>query len=413
MKHPELKAAIEKLNAKRASLKNTLDVARDESGEVDPEKVNLPSGSDFRDWFIAQNKELEDLHADVEAKKTFAAVADEAFADPMALESIDGPVTAQQVRSFGDVFAESAAYQNRTGSIGPQSTLQLDVRNTLFQRTAGHAPESTRTGYVDLSPQRPLAVLDLIPTMTTSQSSEKFMRETTFTPTNIVEKAESATFGEAALALTEVVLPVEKIPAWLPVTDEQLEDVDGIREYIDGRLTYMVRRRLDGQIVAGDGSTPNLEGTENVTGIQTQALGADTTADAAFKLFTKIMDDADGATAGGDAEPSAFIIRAAKWQAVQLERTTDGIYIWGSPSEANRPVLWGVPGVLSNAVTATKLVAGDYAQHSYLKVKRDVDVQISNSHSDFFINGKQAIRADVRVVMVHLRPSAFGEVTGL
>jgi hypothetical protein len=69
--------------------------------------------------------------------------------------------------------------------------------------------------------------------------------------------------------------------------------------------------------------------------------------------------------------------------------------------------------VLTNGVTSTKAVIGDYRTHSYLAVKRGVDVQVSNSHSDFFIKGKQAVRADVRVAMVHLRPAAFGEVTGL
>lgn len=412
MKHPELKAAIEKLNAKRKELKDTLDSARDDAGEIDPAKVSLSDGENFRDWFITQNKELEDLHGKVEEKKAFARVVDEAFGDPMALEGIeDGGAPSTRPKSFGELFVASAAYKDRTGASGPQSTLEMDVRNTLFERTAGYAPESVRTGYVDLSPERRLSILDMVPTFPTSQSSEKFMRETTFTPTNVVEKAEGAAFGEPVLALTEVTLPVEKIPAFLPVTDEQLEDVEDAQAYVEGRLTYMVRRRLDGQIVAGDGSTPNLEGTENVTGIQTQALGSDTTADAAYKLFVQIMDDADNS--GGDANPSAFIIRPAKWQAVQLERTTDGVYIWGNPSDVNPVRLWGVPGILSNAVTATKLVAGDYAMHSYLKVKRDVTVQISNSHSDYFVKGKQAVRADVRVVMVHLRPTAFGVVTGL
>jgi hypothetical protein len=40
-------------------------------------------------------------------------------------------------------------------------------------------------------------------------------------------------------------------------------------------------------------------------------------------------------------------------------------------------------------------------------------VQVSNSHSSFFIEGKLAIRADVRLAVIFYRPKAFGTVTGL
>ncbi|MEX0843404.1 MAG: hypothetical protein WD120_03565 [Gemmatimonadota bacterium] len=46
-------------------------------------------------------------------------------------------------------------------------------------------------------------------------------------------------------------------------------------------------------------------------------------------------------------------------------------------------------------------------------VRRGIEVQISNSHSDYFVKGKQAIRADMRVALVIYRASAFSEVTGV
>jgi len=168
----------------------------------------------------------------------------------------------------------------------------------------------------------------------------------------------------------------------------------------------MVRQRLDSQALVGDGTTPNLKGTENVTGIQTQALGTDPIPDAIYKLFTKIRDD-------GFAEPSVVFIRPSKWETVRLMRTADGIYIWGHPAQAGPETIWGAPVVQTTAVTATKAVAGDYAMHAFLAVRRGIDIKVSNSHSTFFVEGKQAVRADIRVAMVHVRPKAFGTVTGL
>ena len=148
-----------------------------------------------------------------------------------------------------------------------------------------------------------------------------------------------------------------------------------------------------------------------MTGIQTQALGVDPIPDALYKLFVAIGDDADAS--GGDGEPSVVFIRRAKWQTVRLMRTADGIYIWGSPSEVGPQRIWGVPVVLTNAVTASKAVTGDFTMHTSLYVRSGVDVQISNSHSTYFVEGKQAVRATLRVAFVTYRPAAMGTLTGL
>jgi len=66
---------------------------------------------------------------------------------------------------------------------------------------------------------------------------------------------------------------------------------------------------------------------------------------------------------------------------------------------------------MSSPTENTALV-GDFS-FSELAQRRGIDVQISNSHADFFTNGLQAIRADVRVALVIYRPAAFATVTGI
>jgi HK97 family phage major capsid protein len=192
---------------------------------------------------------------------------------------------------------------------------------------------------------------------------------------------------------------------WLPVTDEQLEDVGEASAYLNNRLPFMLQQKVDAQALLGDGIAPNLLGTENVSGIQTQALGADPIFDAAFKLFRKIRDN-------GFAEPNAFVIAPSKWETVALTRTADGLYILGNPASDIPTRLWGVPGLQSVAGTSTKLTAGDYRNFSGVYVRRGIDVQIGYNNDDF-TKGQLSIRADVRIAIVHFRPKAFGTVTGL
>jgi len=401
--YPALKDAYNELQGKRQALADIFDAARNAEGEIDLSKTGLTV-----EEIKNRNEELNTLKDAFEAKRQEAIAQEHAKAAGGTVEPETGMVSARPV-SLGRAFVESEAFKGyRPGSgVGPIASLKYaDVRNTLFQTSAGWAPESMRTGRVELFPTRPAPhVVDAFPQVPTSQAAVKYMEETTFTNA-AAETAEAGAYPEAALVLTERSRVVEKVAVWLPVTDEQFEDVEGAEAYVNNRLPFMLRQRIDSQVLVGNGTSPNLLGTENVSGIQTQALGADPLFDAAYKLFRKIRDD-------GFAEPSVFFIRPEKWETARLARTADGIYILGNPGDAAPVRLWGVPGIETVAPTATKLVAGDYANFSELRIRRDIDIQVTNAHSDFFVNGKLAIRADVRLAAIHYRPKAFGVVTGL
>jgi hypothetical protein len=61
----------------------------------------------------------------------------------------------------------------------------------------------------------------------------------------------------------------------------------------------------------------------------------------------------------------------------------------------------------SEGVTLHTGIVGDFASHCEFVMRRDIDIQVSNSHSDYFIKGKQAIRADIRCGFVVYRPKMF------
>lgn len=321
------------------------------------------------------------------------------------LEAMEKPL-----QTLGELFVDSPAYSAyKGGGIGPVATMEMprrvgDMQATLFQTSAGYAPQSIRTGFVQPFATRPIQVIDLFPAGRTSQQAVVYMEETTFTNA-AAETSEGGTYAESALALTEKTSTVRKIATFLPVTDEQLEDVDGIESYIDNRLTFMLRQRLDSQCLVGDGSSPNLRGILNVSGIQTQARGTDPGADAFYKAMTLVR-------VTGRANPSAAVVHPTNWQGIKLSRTTDGIYLWGNPADPGPDRIWGLQVALSDAITLNTALVGDFSMSS-LVMRRDVDVQISNSHSTYFIEGKQAIRADLRVALVIYRPAAFATVTSL
>jgi len=378
------------------------DIFEEAGPDMDMSKVKSLSGDTAAkvDAIKAMNAELDDLGKKrdqanqlIESRKR----ADE-MANAQPVPKADPSPAAR--KSLGEMVMESAALKSK----GQTSSLDVDIK-TLFERTAGFAPESVRIPRVEQYAVRPLMVADLLPVLPTSQAAIKYMEETTFT-NNAAETAEAGTYGEAALAFTERSVPVEKIAVWLPVTDEQLEDVPSMAAYINNRLAYMLEARLDSQILNGNGTPPNLMGTLNVSGIQTQAKGADPTPDAFYKAFTLVRTV-------GFAEPGVVFMNPADWQDIRLLRTSDGIYIFGSPLDPGIERMWGIRVVLSMAVVANTGIVGAYGQYSALYMRRGLDIKISDSHDTYFIAGKQAIRADMRCTVVHFRPKAFCKVTGI
>lgn len=410
----EVKGKLDDLNGKLAT------VFSEAGDSMDFAKVKSISGNTFdiakqvREW----NDELTDLGIKRDDLMSTYKAAQRARVAPDAREREEGDGARKgrggdhEIKSFGQHFVDSQAYKGRNGANGPEATLDIELKHILkadMSTGDGWAPENTRTGRVVDYVTRPIQVVDLIPQNSTSQSSVVYMEETTYGTVNgtsdAVEVAEAGAYPEAAFELTEQTSPVRKIAVYLPITDEQLEDVPQVRGYIDNRLPFMIRQRLDLQLLVGDGTAPNLAGVLDYS-IQTQAKGSDSTPDAIYKAMVNVR-------VTGGAMPNAVVMHPLDWQDIRLLRTADGVYIWGNPSDAGVSRIWGLQVTEAQALTQNTALVGDFANYSELAVRRGINVQVSNSHSDYFIKGKQAMRADMRAAFVVYRPAAFCKVTGV
>lgn len=414
----ELREALEALRAKAAK------VFEEAGPDLDFAKVKSIEGDDeakakqLREW----NDEMSPLVDEIKALEEIDAI--KARTDELGKverhpgHSSKGRSEAEgegdeegdgegNVKSLGALFVESDALKGwRRGSMeGPSVQLDLSVNDikAVFSTTAGWAPFSPRLPKVVDFATRPLAVADLFPMGQTTATSIVYMEETTFTNA-AVEIAEGALKPEATLALTERTEAVRKIAVFLPITDEQLEDVPQARSYVENRLGFMVRQRLDSQLLVGDGTAPNLSGILDRAGIQTQAKGVDPTPDAVYKAMTKVRTVAF-------AEPNAAVFHPNDWQDIRLLRTTDGVYIWGNPSDAGPERIWGLRVAQTTGLTENTGLVGDFNQ-AELVMRKGLTVQIG-FNSDDWTKNKQTVRAELRAAFAVYRPAAFCQITGI
>lgn len=334
---------------------------------------------------------------------------------PDALKGQKADAARFHAKELGQILRESAEY--KAFREGGSKTFRIVLNDAEFEALSGN-PETktlmtlstinnvpTRLPGIRTSAQDQTTVGDLMLQGSTDNNAITYMEETTFT-NNAAETSEGSSKPESALAFTERTDNVRKIATWIPGTKELFDDVAGFEAYVRGRLVFMVKRREEQQLLVGDGTAPNISGILDRSGIQTQALGTDDVPDAFYKAMDKVI-------VTGQADPTAIVMHPNDWQPIRLMRTSDGVYIWGSPSEAGPERLWGLPVRKTPLITENTGLVGAFTPHAQIFRRSGIEITVSTEHSTYFVENKVAVLAEERLALAVYRPAAFCTVTGI
>jgi HK97 family phage major capsid protein len=282
------------------------------------------------------------------------------------------------------------------GQVASRDALVADITGTTAMRRGDHQ---------GIVPQlrRRLSVLDLIPTGTMDANTFPYTQESGSFAT-AVETAEGSAKPEAALTLTDQEAIAATIAHWLKIRKQALSDTPALQSIIDGRLRYGVLRRLEAQVVNGDGAGANMRGI-----LQTSGLGAVTftagalIADQILKGITTVFL--------ADAEATGIVLNPIDWQTALLAKAAgDGHYFSGGPFEVTPQQMWGVPLLPSVAVAQGTALVGDFAIGVMLLIREGVNVLLSDSDQDDFIKNRVTMLAEMRAALPVFRPAAFATV---
>lgn len=257
-------------------------------------------------------------------------------------------------------------------------------------------------------PQRRLVIADLLAPGTTTSNAIIYMQETLFD--NAADTVqEGALKPESTLRFEQQSDRVHKIAHWLPVTDEMLEDVNGLQSYIDGRLGLGVQLKEDYKLLHGAASPEELIGILNRVGLAAAVVSAgspqENNADAIARQIAAIENDQSLPVDG-------IVMNPTDWLNIQLMKDENGQYYGSGPfSTPQRPTLWGRAVAVTPAMTEGSALVGAFKSSAQIFRKGALRVEASNSHDDYFIRNLTAIRAEERLALCVYRPAAFGLVT--
>lgn len=286
------------------------------------------------------------------------------------------------------------------GEVVGRDAFKADITGTTDSRTGP---------FYGIIPQiyRPLRVLDLLPTGTMDNNQFPYTQESgTFLAT---ETTEGSLKPEDGATFTDATAVAQTIAAWQKIRKQALADISAMQSIIENRLRYSVQRRLEAQVLAGNGDEPNLQGILSVDGINTVTHGVDL-ADSApgpdliLEGMTKIILS--------DAYPSGIVMHPTDWSEALRQKTSgSGEYFSNGPFNTTAQTMWGLPLIPSPAIQLGEALVGDFQIGAQLFIREGVQVLLSDSDQDDFLRNRITLLGEMRAALAIWRPSAFCEVT--
>ena len=331
------------------------------------------------------------------------------------------------VKSLGTAFIESdefkAMMSRGSGTMdSPYNVKNLYEGDYATKDVYSSLPSGTPAafGTIQRDPivtqqHRRTRVRDLFPTRRTNAAVIEYFRMSGFTNNaSVVPERVSSAFGakpQTTMAFTGVQAPVRTIAHWEAAHRNVLADEPQLRSIIDNELLYGLRLHEDYQILSGAGTSEDLTGILNTTGIQTYAWSAGATVPVAD---TKADAVRRAATLSFLAyyEPSGIILHPNDWEDIELVKDSNGQYLMAvSIVQGAEARMWRIPVVDTPAITEGTALIGSFGQGAQLYDREEATIRVSEQHSDFFVRNAIVVLAEQRLALAVKRPESFVKVT--
>lgn len=256
--------------------------------------------------------------------------------------------------------------------------------------------------------QQKLFLRDIIPTSPTSAAALEYLQETGYT-NNAATVAEGAQKPQSELTFAPKSATMAKMAHFFRVTEETLDDVDGMEAYINQRGIYGLMLKEEDAVLNGTTATNGIDGLiDNSTDYDPDILPGITPANAIEDVKAAISQVQEA-----DLYASAIVMNHLDWAALTLTKDGDGRYLISNPLTSMVPMLWGLPVVTTKGLAQGKFIVGGFVGNTILWQRKGIEVRRSTEDRDNFITNKVTILIEERIQLETLRPEGivYGDLT--
>ncbi len=239
---------------------------------------------------------------------------------------------------------------------------------------------------------RPLAIRDLLTVIPTKDKFISYVREVSNT-NNAAYVAMANLKPESAMGFQVETAQIETIAHTITCPLQLARDIPAFEAWLNNKMVAMLRLKSETAYLYGSGTTPEIRGITNFSGIQTLTqLGTDNRIDTFRKALNKLEVSfypwADNA-----------ILHPNDLMAMELLKDLEDRYLWpvfgtwATGVNANKS-LFGVPIVSTTAITENTALIGNFSQGVTLYQREAVNVRVSFDTLDYFQRNLMMLRVE-------------------
>ena len=312
----------------------------------------------------------------------------------------------QESKSLGQQFVESQEYK----SAGSRGTNAVRVNKAIsgLAASGGALVNPQRRADVVVNAQRTAFIRDLLTSIPTTSNAVEVMRENVFTNSAAPQQPSSASTAigagefqakaESNLTYELITVPVRTMAHWIAASRQVLSDAPMLQRLVDTKLMYGLDLKSDEQLLYGAGTNQSLTGLMVDAGVST--VGEIATGTTAANLPGAMLNHIRAAITKCQTfeyyNINGLVVNPVDWETLETAKGSDGHYIWATVPNGGEQRLWRVPVVVSNAMTQGDFLLGDWTMGATIYDREQMDIRVSESHSDYFVKNGLAVLAEER-----------------
>ena len=323
-------------------------------------------------------------------------------------KNFDSLVSQKEDKSFkGGLIKsinEGALDSLRNG--GNTASFEVKADMTMNADFSGEVVPADRISGYKSDPTRSVHIRNLIPQGSTSSDVVRFIKESAYTDGSGTV-AEGGTLGQTDFTMTADNNTVEKLGAYLRISEEMLSDTPQLTSYLSNRIPAKLLAKEDDQILNGNGTSPNL------SGITVDAADFDESSSAAFYQSVDSANEFDVLVAAmnqlalSEYQADKIILHPSDFHKILLLKDSQNNYLKDQVYAGLQPSFMGVPVIINTAIGAGKFLVGNFSQGTQLWIRDNVNVEFSRFDQNNFISGFVTVRAVERIALTNYLPNAF------
>ncbi len=354
-------------------------------------KPDMDKHNAMADKFLKIQEQLDNIDTKIQRLPFGSKEAKKGFA-----ESVKEVLLHLKEKGNGSI-KNYLAEKGRTGEIELKAVEDMTQANS-FESTA--VVQAQHVPGIKFDPDTTFRVRDLIASGTTSSNSIEYVVEEAYTDSTDIT-AEGAEYKQSDFDLKLKTATVRKITAYLVLSEEMLEDVEGLNSYISLRLPSKLKLKENSQLLYGTGLGNYLSGiTTNATAYSDELADTDITE-------IDVLVSAMKQVRTSEYNPTFALIHPTDAIKIKLAKDDNGNYLqpWIFMNNGNI-TLDGVGIVVSSAINSGDFLVGDGSAAQVFD-RRQMTLEMTNTNEDNFIKGMVTVRIAERLTIAVYRPKGF------